>query len=180
MHAWHDVPLGPDAPKTVWSVVETPTGSNVKYELDKPSGLIKADRILFSAVHYPGNYGFLPQTYYYDHDPLDILILGQVSFVPLCLVRARPIGLMCMLDQGERDDKVIAVHADDPEYAHYTSIKQLPPHKLAVVRRFFEDYKALENKTVVVKDFFGPREARKAVKDAIRLYKENERTLRAA
>src|ERR1700760_2419799 len=116
MHPWHDVELGNEAPKIVNAVIEIPKGSKTKYELDKNSGLIRVDRILFSSVHYPANYGFFPQTLSPDGDPLDVLVLGQEAVVPLAIVRAKPIGVMKMLDQGESDDKIIAVHADDPEY----------------------------------------------------------------
>ena len=116
MHPWHDVDPGPDSPAVVRAIIEIPRGSKVKYELDKASGLIRVDRILFSSVHYPANYGFIPRTYCEDHDPLDILVLGQEEVVPLTILRARPIGVMKMSDQGEEDDKILAVHADDPEY----------------------------------------------------------------
>lgn len=178
MHPWHDVELGDQAPDVVTAIIEVPAGSNVKYELDKKSGLIRVDRTLFSSVHYPANYGFLPQTYCDDHDPLDVLVLGQESLVPLCIVRAKPIGLMKMIDQGESDDKVIAVHFDDQEYAHYTSIDELPSHRLNQVRRFFEDYKALENKTVSVEGFLGAAEAIKAVELSMKLYAENRERLK--
>ena len=177
MHPWHDVHIGEEAPNTVTAVIEVPMGSNVKYELDKHSGLIKVDRTLFSSVHYPANYGFIPQTYCEDHDPLDVLVLGQESLVPLCLVRAKPIGLMKMIDQGEPDDKVIAVHFDDQEYAHYDSIDELPPHRLNQVRRFFEDYKLLERKAVTVEGFLGPDEARDAIKRAQDLYAAKKEAL---
>jgi inorganic pyrophosphatase len=170
MHPWHDVSGGPSAPAIVVAVIEVPKGSKAKYELDKDSGMIKLDRILFSSVHYPANYGFIPKTLCEDNDPLDILVLGQESVMPLCLVRAKPIGVMRMLDQGEADDKIIAVHADDPEYAHYNSILELPPHRMIEVKRFFEDYKALESKTVKVKDFLGAEEAQATIVDAIAMY----------
>src|ERR1700760_3613020 len=141
MHPWHDVELGNEAPKIVNAVIEIPKGSKIKYELDKPSGLIKVDRVLFSSVHYPANYGFIPRTYCGDHDPLDVLVLGQEKVVPLAIMRAKIIGVMRMQDQGESDDKLIAVHADDPEYAPYKSINDLPKHRMMEVQRFFEDYK---------------------------------------
>lgn len=166
MHPWHDVYIGAEAPAIFTAVIEVPMGSNVKYELDKASGLIKVDRILFSSVHYPANYGFIPQTYCDDNDPLDVLVLGQEPLVPLCLLRAKPIGLMKMIDQGEMDDKIIAVHLDDAEFAHYNAVSELPPHRLRQLKRFFEEYKALENKTVTVETFLGPYEAMAALAEA--------------
>ncbi|HEY9676438.1 MAG TPA: inorganic diphosphatase [Drouetiella sp.] len=177
MHPWHDVELGRDAPSRFTAVIEVPMGSNVKYELDKKSGLLRVDRILFSSVHYPANYGFIPQTLGDDHDPLDVLVLGQEPLMPLCLVRAKPIGLMKMIDQGELDDKIIAVHVDDAEFAHYDSIRELPPHRLLQVKRFFEDYKILEHKSVTVEDFLGPEMAISALKEAMDNYTENKSSL---
>lgn len=170
MHPWHDVEVGNEAPEVVTSVIEVPKGSKIKYELDKASGLIKVDRILFSSVHYPSNYGFIPQTLCEDRDPLDILVLGQEPTVPLSLMRARPIGVMKMEDQGEADDKIIAVHEDDPEFAHYQSIEELPPHWVKQVKRFFEDYKALEMKSVKVSEFLGRKQALGIVEEALKLY----------
>lgn len=177
MHPWHDVDLGDEVPRQVPAIIEVPKGSKTKYELDKKSGLIRVDRILFSSVHYPANYGFIPQTYCDDNDPLDILVLGQDPVVPLSIMRAKPIGVMKMVDQGEADDKIIAVHSDDPEYAFYKSIDELPPHRMTEVKRFFEDYKILENKTVVVERFLGPEEARKIISHAIACYKAKREEL---
>ena len=173
MNPWHDVSIGHDAPKQFPAIIEVPKGSKVKYELDKDSGLIKVDRILFSSVHYPANYGFIPQTYCDDHDPLDVLVLGQESIVPLSIMYARPIGVMKMVDQGEADDKIIAVHVHDPEFNYYKSIKDLPPHRIAEIRRFFEDYKILEHKKVVVEDFFDADVAEAIVLDSINRYKRD-------
>lgn len=170
MHPWHSVEIGSDFPTLVTAVIEVPKGSKIKYELDKKSGLIRVDRILFSSVHYPANYGFIPQTYCDDHDPLDILVLGQEPVAPLSIMVAKPIGVMKMVDQGEADDKIIAVHAHDPEYSHYNSISELPPHRMMEVRRFFEDYKALEDKEVVVEGFLDRKEGLRIVLEAIQLY----------
>src|SRR3954471_17601577 len=133
MHPWHDIEPGSEISKRLSVVIEVPKDSKVKYELDKGSGGIRVDRVLFSSVHYPANYGFIPQTYCEDHDPLDVLVLGQEPVVPLSVMRARIVGVMRMQDQGEADDKLIAVHADDPEYSHYASIRELPPHRMTEV-----------------------------------------------
>ena len=170
MHPWHDVSVGENAPELVQCVIEVPKGSKTKYELDKPSGLIRVDRILFSSVHYPANYGFIPQTYCEDKDPLDILLLCQEPVAPLSIMMAKPIGVMKMLDQGESDDKIIAVHANDPEYSYYNNMDEMPAHRMKEVKRFFEDYKVLENKTVVIETFLGKQEAWAVINEAIFTY----------
>lgn len=177
MHPWHDVELGEKLPAFISAVIEVPKGSKTKYELDKQSGLIRVDRVLFSSVHYPANYGFIPQTYCEDDDPLDILVLGQDPVVPLSIMTAKPIGIMKMQDQDQWDDKIIAVHANDPEYSHFNSIDELPPHRMMEVKRFFEDYKVLENKSVIVEKFLGPKEAQDAILGAIDLYRTNKHKL---
>lgn len=171
MHAWHDVEIGENVPSIVNAIIEIPKGSKVKYEIDKKSGLIKMDRILFSSVQYPANYGFIPQSYCGDRDPLDILVLGQEAAVPLCIMRAKPIGVMRMFDQGDSDDKVIAVHADDPEYSHIKSLEELSPHRTKEIQRFFEDYKILENRVIKIEKFFDQAEAFRVINEACELYK---------
>lgn len=173
MHPWHDVSIGEDSPEIINGIIEISKGSKAKYELDKPSGLLRLDRILFSSVHYPANYGFIPQTYCDDNDPLDILVLGQEAAQPLCILRAKPIGVMRMIDQGEADDKIIAVHADDPAYRDFTSIEELPRHTLKEIQNFFEIYKELENKEVLVDGFKGAKEAKEIIAAAIVLYKKD-------
>lgn len=172
MHPWHDVAIGAGAPGELQTIIEIPKGSKVKYELDKATGLIKVDRVLYSSVVYPANYGFIPQTLGDDEDPLDVLVLMQEPVDPLSIVRARPIGMMTMVDQGQNDEKIICIHLDDPEYRDYVAIQQLPAHRLRELRRFFEDYKALENKDVAVHDFFGPVEAVDIVRASMARYRE--------
>src|SRR2546429_6897517 len=152
LHAWHDVSPGDDLPRDFQAVIEIPLGSNVKYELDKASGLLKVDRIIHSAVFYPDKYLFIPQTNAYDNDPLDVLVLCQEPVQPLALIKARAIGLMTMVDSGASDDKVIAVATNDPEFNGYVEARDLPPHRLLVLKRFFSDYKQLEGKKVEVED----------------------------
>ena len=175
MNAWHDVELGDHIEQHFRCVIEIPKGCKVKYELDKKTGLLWLDRVLHSAVHYPANYGFLPQTYCEDGDPLDVLVLGQEPVVPLCVLRARAIGVITMKDEKGPDDKIIAVHVDDPEYDHYRDVSELPPHRLAEMRRFFLDYKALEDKAVDVDEIRSRADAEHAIRDAIRLYRERIR-----
>lgn len=170
MNAWHDVTLGNEVPEYFRAVIEIPIGSRVKYELDKPTGLLKVDRILFSAVHYPANYGFLPRTFCDDNDPLDVLVLGQVEVVPLSILRAKTIGVMQMIDQNEVDAKIIAVHADDPEYRDFRDVSELPEYRLKLIKRFFEDYKALENKKIKVERFMGRIDACNIILESIELY----------
>ncbi|MGH7387836.1 MAG: inorganic diphosphatase [Candidatus Rokuibacteriota bacterium] len=172
MHPWHDVELGDSVESWFRAIVEIPKGSKVKYELDKRTGLLWLDRVLHSAVHYPANYGFLPRTYCDDGDPLDVLVLGQEPVVPLCVLRARAIGVMAMVDDKGQDDKIIAVHVDDPEYVHYRDISELPPHRLKELERFFLDYKVLEQKAVNVEAMQGHADAARVIRDAVRLYRE--------
>lgn len=170
MHPWHDIPIGDHAPREFQAVIEIPKGSKVKYELDKPTGLLRVDRVLYSSVVYPANYGFIPRTYGDDNDPLDVLVLMQEPTVPLSILRVRPVGMMTMVDQGQNDEKIICVHLDDPEYRDYVAIQQLPQHRLRELRRFFEDYKLLEQKEVAVQDFYGPVEAVETVKASMGSY----------
>jgi inorganic pyrophosphatase len=178
MHAWHDVELGEPIDRHFRAVIEIPKGSKVKYELDKTTGLLYLDRVLHSAVHYPANYGFLPQTFCDDGDPLDVLVLGQEPVLPLCILRAKAIGVLTMSDEKGQDDKIIATHVDDPEYAHYREISELPPHRLRELERFFLDYKVLENKSVSVEQFRGRLDAEHVIRDAVRLYQERIRPTR--
>lgn len=169
---WHHVHYGDFSGDNVNGIIEIPKGSRAKYELDKETGLLKLDRVLYSSVYYPANYGFIPQTYCDDGDPLDILILSQIDVQPLCIVEAKIVGVMRMLDQGEADDKIIAVCANDMSIAHINDISELPEHFLAEVRQFFEEYKKLEKKVVKIEEFQGERLAKKIFQHAVRDYEE--------
>ncbi|MCZ8133913.1 MAG: inorganic diphosphatase [Algoriphagus sp.] len=178
INPWHDVNIGKDAPEYVMGVIEIPKGSKGKYELDKKTGMLLLDRVLFSAVHYPANYGFIPQTFCEDHDPLDILIISQIDIPSMTLVKAKVIGVMRMIDGGEADDKIIAVAAGDQSVNYINDIEELPPHLMKEVHRFFEDYKKLENKEVIVEDFLGKDEAMRIIVESIAMYDRNFRTAR--
>lgn len=167
---WHAVSYGDNVPDTVNAIIEIPKGGRAKYELDKETGLLKLDRVLYSSVYYPANYGFIPRTYCDDNDPLDILVLSQIDMQPLCLVEARIIGVMRMLDGGEADDKLIAVCVHDMSVNHIHDIEELPPHFILELRHFFEEYKRLEMKVVKIEEFQGARLAKKILTHAINDY----------
>lgn len=167
---WHAVPVGENAPIEVNGIIEIPQNNRAKYELDKESGMLKLDRVLYSSMYYPANYGFIPRTYCGDKDPLDILVLSQITIVPMCIVKAKVIGVMRMLDQGELDDKIIAVASNDMSVNHMNDISELPEHFLRELRHFFEDYKKLENKTVEIEKFQNAEVAKEIVVQSIEDY----------
>ncbi|MCC6287207.1 MAG: inorganic diphosphatase [Chitinophagaceae bacterium] len=173
LHPWHGVEPGESAPRIVNAVIEIPQGSRQKYEIDKPSGLLKLDRVIYSSFYYPTNYGFIPQTYGDDKDPLDILVISSLSIQPLCLVQAKVIGVMQMIDSGDADDKIIAVANNDPGVNYINNIEEMPKHFFSELRQFFEEYKKLENKTVSVNEFQDKATALKIVEEAIVFYKQN-------
>jgi inorganic pyrophosphatase len=170
MNPWHDVDRGKKIPKEFNSVVEIPKDSMNKYELDKETGLLKLDRVLYSPVHYPGNYGFIPRTYWEDKDPLDVLILGSTSVHPLTIIKTRPLGILKMIDNLSEDDKIIAVPVKDPRYASFKDIKDLPKHRLREIKHFFKIYKELQDVLVKVVEIKGRKEAEKAIQHGVELY----------
>lgn len=169
---WHNVSPGNKLPEIVNGIIEIPKGTRAKYELDKESGLLRLDRVLYSSVYYPANYGFIPRTYCGDKDPLDILIISQIDFVPMCIVEAKVIGVMRMLDNDEADDKLIAVAAGDPGVNHIGDISELPNHFISELKNFFEDYKKLEKKSVLVEKFFDRKTAIQILSDSFIMYDE--------
>ncbi|MEX1001810.1 MAG: inorganic diphosphatase [Crocinitomicaceae bacterium] len=171
-HPWHTVSIGEKAPDIVNGIIEIPKNTRAKYELDKASGLLKMDRVIYSSMYYPANYGFIPKTYCGDKDPLDILVLSQISIVPLCMVSAKVIGVMRMVDSGELDDKIIAVAENDMSVNHISDISDLPEHFFKELRNFFEEYKKLENKTVEIEDFQNARVAKEIIQQSIIDYRE--------
>lgn len=176
MHPWHDTYLDDTSVAHGFPVIiEIPKGSKNKYELDKETGLLRLDRVLYSSVHYPADYGFIPRTYCDDGDPLDALVLASEPVYPLTLVEARAIGVMRMRDEKGVDDKILAVSISDPTFADYTDKNQLPNHVLLQVRRFFEDYKVLEHKQVVVENMLGPAEALAIISEALEFYRKLRR-----
>ncbi|MFN7823481.1 MAG: inorganic diphosphatase [Bacteroidota bacterium] len=172
VHPWHGVPSGKQAPRVVNAIIEIPQGSRCKYEIDKASGLLKLDRVIYSSFYYPINYGFIPQSYGGDKDPLDILVITTLPVQPLTLMEAKVIGVMQMIDSGEPDDKIIAVAANDPGVNHYNNIEELPQHFFDELRHFFEEYKKLENKSVLVEDFGDKAKALEIISTALSFYQE--------
>jgi inorganic pyrophosphatase len=172
LHPWHGAHYGDKAPQEVNALIEISQGSKAKYEIDKETGLLKLDRVIYSSFHYPVNYGFIPQTLGEDNDPLDILVICSESIQPLCLVQATIIGNMQMMDTGVVDDKIIAVATKDPAVNYITEIGVLPKHFISVLRNYFEQYKVLENKKVEIEDFQGKEAAYSIIDSAIALYKK--------
>jgi inorganic pyrophosphatase len=172
-HPWHDIPIGDEAPDEFNVVIEVSKGSKVKYEIDKETGLLKVDRILYSSVVYPENYGFIPHTLADDDDPLDVLVLMQQPVLPLSILKVRPIGLLPMVDEGENDENIICVHVDDPVYKGYSNVNEFPEHQLREMQQFFMEYKKLEEKEVSVGDVSGPEEAVEYIRRSIEQYKEH-------
>ncbi|PWW81853.1 MULTISPECIES: inorganic diphosphatase [Prosthecochloris] len=169
---WHHVEIGKEQPHIVNSVIEISKGSKAKYELDKKTGMLKLDRVLYSSVFYPANYGFIPKTLGEDHDPLDIVVLSQCAIVPMCLVRARVVGVMRMIDHGESDDKIIAVADDDMSVSTINNVNEIRPHFHSELKHFFEEYKALENKTVLVEEFQDADTAKEIILRSITKYQK--------
>lgn len=172
LHPWHGASYGDKSPQTVNALIEIPQGSRTKYEIDKPTGLLRLDRVIHSSFHYPINYGFIPQTLGQDGDPLDILVLCSQAIHPLCLVQATVIGNMQMVDTGEKDDKIIAVASKDPSVNHISSLEEMPKHFMSELRNFFEQYKVLEEKEVQIEGFQDRETAYRIINEAIAYYKE--------
>ena len=174
-HPWHEVSTGEKPPELVNAIVEIPKGSRAKYEIDKDSGLIKLDRVIYASMYFPLNYGFIPQTLGEDLDPLDIVVLTQVTVVPLCLIPAKVIGVMRMIDRGQADDKIIAVATQDASVSHINRVEELPEYFKVELKHFFENYKVLENKKVVVDEFQSLEKARQVIEESIIFYKKEFR-----
>jgi inorganic pyrophosphatase len=171
-HPWHDISVGDEAPDELTVVIEVSKGSKVKYEIDKDTGLLEVDRVLYSSVVYPENYGFIPRTLAEDDDPLDVLVLMQEPVLPLSILKVRPIGLLPMVDEGENDENIVCVHVDDPEYKAYNNVNEFPDHRLNEIKQFFLEYKNLEEKEVQVGEVSGPEDAIEIIKDSIERYKK--------
>lgn len=170
---WRDLPTGPDVPNIVYAVIEIPKGGRNKFEYSKEFGTYVLDRVLRSPMHYPGEYGFIPRSYYDDHDPLDIIVLMEEKTFPGCIIEARPVGLLMMEDGGEKDDKILAVPATDHRFDHIKNIEDVPEHTKTEVRHFFATYKDLEKgKTVKVRGWKDRLAALDAVEHSVRLYNE--------
>lgn len=176
-HPWHGVSAGKEAPVYINCIIEIPRNSKGKYEIDKKSGLLQLDRVLFSAMHYPANYGFIPQTFVDDNDPLDVLVLCSIDVYPMCIIESKVIGAIEMADGSEKDDKIITVARNDMSVNYINELSELPPHTLVELRRFFEDYKKLEHKIVTVEKFLSKEEAYNVINNALANYNEKKDAL---
>ena len=169
---WHDVKIGENAPERINAIIEIPKDSKIKYELDKKSGLLKLDRFLYSSVHYPGDYGFVPQSLWDDNDPLDIIILTGRPVYPMTLAEVRIIGVLRMIDSEEKDDKIIGVYQNDPRFNEYKDLNDIPQHTLKELKYFFEKYKQLQGKTCEVPKILGREDALKDIERAQKMYQD--------
>ncbi len=172
MNIWHDINPSKVTPEEFTAVIEIPKGSKTKYELDKDTGLLKLDRILYTSTQYPASYGLIPRTYANDGDPLDVLVLCSQNIYPMTLVTCYPIGVISMVDSGSDDEKIIAIPKSDPTYNMYRDVSELPEHIFEEMRHFFSIYKDLENKETIVKEVKGREEAIKIITSTINAYKE--------
>lgn len=174
LHLWHNLAAGPNLPdvNVVYAVVEVPKGSRNKYEYSKKAGIIKLDRVLYSPLHYPGDYGFIPQSYAGDSDPLDILVMMNESTFPGCVIEARPVGMLKLLDKGEMDYKILAVPATDPGFEDYHDLKDLPKHFPKEVEHFFLVYKQLQGTSAVSEGWTNAETAREEIAKAMQYYRE--------
>lgn len=172
MNIWHDIEKSRVTPHVFEALIEIPKGCKTKYELDKSTGILRMDRVLYTSTVYPANYGFIPRTYAEDGDPLDVLVLCSDSIYPMTLVTCNPIGVIKMIDNGESDEKIIAVPIGDPTYKGYNDIRELPKHIFDEMMHFFSVYKMLENKVTDVREIFGPDEALKLIEKCIKIYEE--------
>jgi inorganic pyrophosphatase len=173
LHLWHNLVSGPEVPDIVYAVVEVPKGSRNKYEYSKGTGVIKLDRVLYSPLHYPGDYGFIPQSYFDDGDPMDILVMMNAPTFPGCVIEARPLGMFKMIDNGEPDFKVLAVPSTDPNFDEYRDLKDLPVHFPKEVEHFFMVYKQLQGTQVESQGWVGAEETKKAILSSIQSYRLN-------
>ncbi|MCK4471588.1 MAG: inorganic diphosphatase [Anaerolineae bacterium] len=175
MNLWHELPPGPDWPRVIYVVVEIPKKSRNKYEYDEQGGFVKLDRVLFSSLHYPGDYGFVPQTLHADGDPLDVLVMTNEPTFASCVIEARPLGVFRLVDKGQLDDKILAVPHTDPLFKEYHSLEDVPPHFLDEMAHFFSVYKDLESATVVGKGWDGLEQAYAEIERAVQRYREHMR-----
>ena len=170
MNIWHDINPDRVTPDEFMAIIEISKGGKNKYELDKETGLMRLDRVLFTSMHFPANYGFIPRTYADDNDPLDVLVLCSESIAPMTLVQCYPIGILRMIDEGQIDEKIISVCSHDPFYNVYNDIEELPPHLFLEIRHFYEFYKTLESKTTVVNEIEGQARAKEVIAACLKSY----------